>query len=341
MQASGHSAPAGEARVSGPRRLAGLLALTAAIVVVTVSCTVPGTPTTPAAPTTGTVDLVPALLSYAENDVVDGGTISTALTLQNNGSQSYSGPITIDYYVATTSTFDPGSDTAAGTTTVSGIGANTSTTVNYTVTMPDIGVVSNSYDVVYVYADVDPLGATGDAVTSNNVSAPSNAAVVLVYKGSPASYSLTFDTFFPPTAATGQTSGTGATNIMLALYQDNGSGGTYVMDDTVSNDDYFGHFTVANLAPGTTYYIVALTAASGPYALSVHSSNIDLKNFASLSAPPITSNQHNDVSMYTTIQNKTTLTSIPATPYALKVGNAVNWYGSTTGDCQWFTFTLP
>jgi hypothetical protein len=292
-----------------------------------------------ASPTTTSVDLAAGLLTVSQSDLMDSGaTVNGTLVLKNVGTSDYSGAIPVDFYVSPSSAFTTSGATANATTSYTEtISAGAEATVNFSFAMPILG--ANADQAVYIYANVDPANTSGDIDVANNLSTAANAGVILVYSGS-GSYNLSFNTYDPQTGTTGSLSGgTLLTNTMIALYKDNGSGATYVGSDIIASDNYYGNFSVSGLTAGT-YYVVVLVASPGPYALNVRSSNIALNTFTPLSAAPTTSNEIMNPGMYTVIQNKTALTGLPVTPEPIKVGNALNWYGASSGDCDWFTFTL-
>jgi len=298
------------------------------------------TPPPPPPPSTS-VDLAPGLMTVSQTELADGGkTVSGTLVLTNVGTAAYSGDIPVDFWVSPSSTFAPSSTNANATTTYTeNIGAGAQVTVNYSFTMPTLGTSADQ--AVYIYADVDPTGSTtGDVDLTNNLSTPANAGVLFVYSGS-GGYSLDFVTYNPSTGATGAGAGTPSTqysaNTVIVLYKANGSGVTPIAYDNVAATDYYGHFTATGLTAGT-YYILVFVIDLGAYALNVTTPNIDLKTFSSIAnPPPSTANQSPSVS-WGSVQSYSG--TPPSTPYPVAIGNAENWYGTTSGECDWFTFTL-
>jgi hypothetical protein len=306
----------------------------ACIVACTIALVFSGCPSPSQGPSAGPVDLVPSSITYSVPDVLqNAGTSSplpVSLTIRNLQSGSVSKTFSVDFYLTLSSTFLPSTDALVGSASVAGIGGNASIVVAPSLNIPS--GVSNSLitnNCVYIYAVVDPAGVTGDINTSNNISTPATAAVVLVYGPSP-TYTVTVETYAG--------SGSGTNNTELTLYQYvSGTTVLYQGDNKPLGSGQYGALPALTLPSGTYYALVSPVAgSSGPYAINVRTANIDQVRVPDLSTDPSTGND-----------NALTLGTLssysgppPGNGQAMIVGNAVSWY-LASGTRDWFTFTLP
>ena len=177
-----------------------------AFAVLLVSC--PNGSTPPAQD--GPADLVPASMTYTGSSVAQGGSLPVTLAIQNLQSGTINKSFGVDFYMATTSTFSPSTDSHVGSATVSGIGGSASTNVNATITIPT-GLGSTFNQAVYIYAQVDAAGAITETDKTNNVSTTANAAAVLVYDSTNAgrTYKILLETYAPTGSGTPVDTGMG------------------------------------------------------------------------------------------------------------------------------------
>jgi hypothetical protein len=301
----------------------------AAICLLLVSCKMPSS---------NTVNLTPGAMIFTGDYVADGGNLSVTLPVENYGSGTAPGS-TARFYLASTSTFDPGVDTDLGSAAVSSIPAGSSVSVNPSLTIPD-GLDVN--EVCYIYAVVDSPGAITETDETDNQSAVDTAAAVLVYDNENASrtYAVVLQTYLgsdPPLTA-----GAGATDTVIGLYQDITTAADYLASDMSGATDFsIVDRSSSPLGPGTYYVVVeSYSGLNGPYALSVRTANIsssDLPLFADLAsnAQDAWESDDNPNTGAVTVDK-----TIPTKPYPVKLGAAANRY-SADGDWDWFTFVLP
>jgi hypothetical protein len=220
---------------------------------------------------------------------------------------------------------------------MSGIGGSSSTAVNASLTIPNLG--SNSNQAVYIYAQVDAAGVITETDKTNNLSTTGNAATVLVYDGTNASrtYKILLETYAPTGSGSVDTGiglwvkATSTTAVNVASANASGPGPGYAQIDTTS----------APLVPGTYYVLViSWSPNNGPYAMAVRTANVVRQSFtaslASNALDPFEPDDTPTVGSLTAALNPT----LPTAPVTMKVGSMVNRY-SDNGDWDWFTFTLP
>ena len=297
--------------------------------------TITPTAPTPTTTTTGTVDLAPGNASSASTLVPQGGSIVVTLPVQNFATGTVSGPITVDFYLASTGTFSTGTDTKLGSATFDGIDSSATVNIN-----PSIRVTAPTANLVYyLYAVVDPAGDVTDANTANNASTSAEALRILVYATpSPQSYPVYVETYSPA----------GGVTTALALYKqtDIGTvawvgestgafpGQTASLDFTASGSE---------LTSGTYYALIwvpsSLTFTSGSYAFDVRSAGISRVSFSPLTSEPTTSNNNTIATLNENTASANTIA--PTNAYPVPVGQAANWYIPQNGPYDWFTFTLP
>jgi hypothetical protein len=100
------------------------------------SAAVPGTTVN-----SGPVDLLPGIITFSGNSVPGGGSLPVSLPIVNNGSGAVTQSFVVNFYSALTGTFAPLTDTLVGSATVSsGVGSNSSTMANSTLTIPALGM---------------------------------------------------------------------------------------------------------------------------------------------------------------------------------------------------------
>ncbi|HUX52272.1 MAG TPA: CARDB domain-containing protein [Spirochaetia bacterium] len=298
--------------------------------------TIAATTSTPSTTTTGAVDLAPGNVSTAGTSVQQGGSITVTLPVQNLATGSVSGPIAVNFYLATSSTFNPATDTSLGSASFSNIGSNATVNVNTSLTI----TATTANLVYYLYAVVDPAGDVVDTNTANNTSTVAEALRLLVYATpSPQSYPLYVETYAP--------AGGGTATTAIALYKKTSTGVVQYQGENVGA--YPGATAVldftatgSELTSGTYYVLVWIpnpySFYSGAYALEVRSANVGQVSFNALSSEPTASNNNTIITL-----NASTVpfnTTEPTNAYSVPVGQAVNWYIPYQGY-DWFTFTLP
>ena len=277
----------------------------------------------------GAVDLTPSAVAYNGSAVQKGGSLQVTATIQNLQSGTVSVAFSVDFYITLSTTFSPSTDTKLRSATVSGIGANATTTASATLTIPSNGYTGNN---AYIYAVVDAAGVTGDINTSNNISTPATAAVVWVNTNS--TYYLAVQTY----AGSG---GNLSIGTEVTLYKDNGSGSvasSLSWDAQALSGNVVLDLTASGLTSGTYYALVSPKGGStGPYAFEVTPLSVATTTVADRASDPSTSNDN-------TLTLGTPLTSYagaaPTNGLPVKVNGAVSWF-LPSGDQDWFTFTLP
>ena len=325
------------------------LSLCATVFVLGISCTLPTsepttnntTPTTDTTPptvtaptTTGSVDLKPGTASSASTSVQQGGSVSLTIPVQNLDTGTVTGTISVSLYLASSSTFNTGTDTKLGSASFDNIGSSATVNLNTStaVTAPTANLV------YYLYAVVDPAGDVVDTNTANNTSTVADALRLLVYATpSPQSYPVYVETYAP--------AGGGTATTAIALYRKTSTGvvqfvskqtGGYPGD--TAKLDFTG--SGSELQSGTYYVLVWIPNTysfySGAYALEVRSANVGQVSFNALSSEPTASNNATGVTEGTV----DTYAVEPSNAYSVPVGQAANWY-IPTGGFDWFTFTLP
>jgi hypothetical protein len=288
-------------------------------------------------PASKSVDLLPGVMTFTVDYVADGGTLAVTLPVENQGSAA-AAAFMVEFYLAATSAFDPLTDTNLGPTAGASVPANSTGTVNASLSIPEL----NINEVRYVYAVVDSTGAVDESDETNNQSTTGTAAEVLVYNDeSPGPYSIIIQTYL----GSDPSKTTGSTDTVMALYHKDGSTATYMISDMSTATDFsLIDMSSAPLASGT-YYIAVLSSNpnNGPYALSVRTSNIGyLPRFVDLSSNAVDPWETDDLPV-----NSLPMTedkSIPTVPALIKVGGVLNRYSdynAGTYDWDWFTFVLP
>ncbi len=272
--------------------------------------------------------VVPGSFAGTEASVAEGASFSISLVLNNYQSSAVTASFGVDFYLATTSTFNPTSDTLLGTTTVSsGIGAGSNITINPSFTMPTVSSPNQDF---YLYA-----------VVGSNVSTVADAAVVLVYDSSNGSriYNVILQTYDPTSPTTNLTGGTDPAEVdtVVAYYS---AAGDYLglADPTGPGYGYQAIGSISSplhLVPGT-YYVMVVSYTPGPYAMAVITGNIGLQTFpTALTQDPYTTD-----GTPTPYPWDANLSSLPTHPVQMNLGSMVNRY-SANGAWDWFTFTLP
>jgi hypothetical protein len=267
-------------------------------------------------------NVTPGSMSGTGGSVALGSSLSVSLVLANTQSTLENQGVSVAFYIATTGSFSPSTDTSLGSITVlQAIPAKGSITITPSFTYPANGP---SNEVVYVYA-----------VVTNNVSAPADAALVLAYKTpSPQAYGVLVDTY-------AARNGDPGTNIGIALFEGAGGGNMASVQSTiVPGPGFFGNldFTTSGLSSGTYYVRITAVAAGGGFVMQVHTPNIAQASPLALAASPAGANNNQalvDAGSVDTYSGPT-----PTSPQQLAVGPALNWF-IASGDQDWFTFTLP
>ena len=269
-----------------------------------------------------TVDLAPSAVAYTGSAVQKGGSLPVTATIQNLQSGSVSVAFSVDFYITLSTTFSPSTDTKLGSATVSGIGANATTTASATLTIPSSGYTGNN---AYIYAVVDAAGVTGDINTSNNISTPATAAVVWV--NSNGTYYVVVATYAG--------SGTGSNTTEVTLYKDNGSGSvTFVGDNKPLSGYGLLDYSATGLTSGTYYALVSsVSGSTGPYAFEVATGS-------TTTVADMTSDSTSNDNTLTLGTLSLYAGAAPTNGLPVKVNGAVSWF-LAAGDRDWFTFTLP
>lgn len=310
---------------------AGLCAASVAIA----SCANPaaGTPA-------GPVDLAASSTAFgpsvpAGSTVTEGGTLQVSVTVKNlKGSAVVANAYSVAFYLASGSTFSPGSDpllAPSSALTLPDIGANGSVTIDATLTMPS-GSAATPYlnQCDYIYAVVT---ATGDTTVGNDTTPANDSLIVLLGATTPPSIytDLVVETYSPD-----GTSPTG--NPTFGIYNSGNSTheGWYIGPG-------YGKSQVLSL-PSGTYYIAVWTNGPGPYALVVRSMNVTHRTFtAALASDPDSTNDNSPPiaslnQLYASGSFPSSLNTAGAK--VLTIGEAVNWWAATD-ETDWFKFTLP
>ncbi len=297
----------------------------------------------------GSPNVVPGSLVGTGSSVAEGGTLAVSLVLQNPQSTSVTQSFGVDFHLATTSIFNPTSDTLLGSSTVNTtIAAGSSYKLTTSFTMPTVSSPNQDF---YLYA-----------VVGSNVSTVADAAVVLVYDSSNGSrtYNVILQTYDPTSPTTNLTGGTSSAEVdtIVAYYKLSSGVGVYQAQADPGGPGY-GYKAIGSissplsLGPGTYYVLVlsytgtsvtpSFTYGNGPYAMAVITGNIALQPFpTALTQDPYTTDGTPQV--YPIYQNLNPSVSpnwpLPTHPVQMNLGSMVNRY-SASGAWDWFTFTLP
>lgn len=285
--------------------------------------------------TQANVDLLPASITTAASSVAQGSSLAVTLTVKNLQSGAVTQSFGVDFYLALSSTFSPGTDSHLGSATVNGIGGSSSAAVNASLTIPSLGADSNQD--IYIYAVVDSAGVVTETDTTNNTSTATTAAIVLVYDSSNASraYKVLLQTYAP--------TGSGSVDTAIGLWrQTSSSTATSIASvNSMGAGPGFASLDLSStpLTPGTYSVVVISWSNYGGYAMSARTPNVAASTFStSLSSNSQDPYEPDDTPQIYPITSN--LTSLPTAPAALPVGSVLNRY-SAAGDWDWFTFTLP
>ena len=168
---------------------------------------------------------------------------------------------------------------------------------------------------VYVYAVIDTASEVPETDEGNNKSEIKDAAVALVYDDENASrfYDIVIETYSPKDPDT-------EVDAALTLFSSEGT--MLVSDETVIH--YY-----SNSPDNTLYILVSNADDPGPYALSVRTSNIELKEFPNIVSPdPFEPDDDHSG-------------NIPANPLVLNTNNFCNRFAENESDLDWFEIYLP
>ena len=268
-------------------------------------------------------NLVPGRVTVSDPYVADGTSPVVSVTISNTGTLSTDTGFSVEFYMSADSTFDTGTDTFMGSTTVAAVAGLSDVTVSDFTTLAiadDLNINANRY----LYAVADSADEIPESDETDNISAVGDAAVILVYNNEDdfRTYNLIVETY-PSTP----TSATNAPDTFMHIYnasmtelysEDSGGIGSFAAITTVS-------------VPAGTYYVLVYGFSTGSYGTMVRSSNIDTAYFdAELTGESEDPVQGDD----------TTPPDEPAVYYSLKAGEAVNRYLGSS-DLDWFRVVLP
>lgn len=279
---------------------------------------------------TGDNDLLPKEITFSVPYIADGDQLTVTLPIENQQTGDVATDFAVHFYLSQTTTFSYLSDNDLGAFTVTDdIPGITTKNININLDMPDLDI----NQCVYIYAIIDSTNLISETNEANNESSLDNAACILLYDDE--NGARTYDLFFETYPATGS----GSTNTLIVLYKDNG-----LTMDYINEDDDSGTYALYSKIAQTcdkqsTYYLLVLAYAAGPYALSARTANVDIKLFGS----DIGSNAgdpgevDDDPQILPVFPGNTTL---PPASTSIKIGGISNRYFGT-GDYDWFKIELP